>query len=50
MLQKVKERILVEPTSITRIIEDEYVKCNMSNDDRCQFLLPSAQGKQDFHI
>ena len=50
VLQKVKERISMEPTSIPRIIEGEYVKCNMSNDDRCHFLLPSAQGKQVFHI
>ena len=26
VLQKLKERIFIEPTSITRIIEDEYVK------------------------
>ncbi|CAF3027632.1 unnamed protein product [Rotaria sp. Silwood2] len=26
VLQKIKERIMIEPTSVTRIIEDEYVK------------------------
>jgi hypothetical protein len=49
ILQKVKDRVLLEPTSVTRIIEDEYVKNNLNNDDRCHFLLPQVQGKQDYY-
>lgn len=46
ILQKVKERIMIEPTSVTRIIEDEYVKHHLDDDDRQHFLLPVAQGKR----
>jgi len=38
--------VLVEPTPVTRIIEDEYIKKNLNNEDRCQFLLPQSQGKK----
>ena len=44
VMQKVKERVTMEPTSVMRIIEDEYAKYNLNNDDRQHFLLPSAQG------
>ncbi|CAF0947217.1 unnamed protein product [Rotaria sordida] len=46
VLQKVKERVMTEPTSVTRIIEDEYVKNNLNDGDRQYFLLPTAQDKQ----
>jgi hypothetical protein len=49
ILQKVKDRVLIEPTSVTRIIEDEYIKNNLDTEDRCQFLLPHAQGKKNFY-
>ncbi|CAF4170353.1 unnamed protein product, partial [Rotaria sordida] len=49
ILQKVKERVLLEPTPFTRIIEDEYIQNNLNNDDRCHFLLPQTQGKQDYY-
>ncbi|CAF1662226.1 unnamed protein product, partial [Didymodactylos carnosus] len=48
VLQKVKDRVLLEPTPVTRIIEDEYIKNNLNNEDRCHFLLPQAQGKKNF--
>ena len=49
VLKKVKERVLVEPTPVTRIIEDEYIKNNLNNEDRCNFLLPQAQGKNFYN-
>ncbi|CAF1354279.1 unnamed protein product [Rotaria magnacalcarata] len=48
ILQKVKERIMIEPTSVTRIIEDEYVKHHLDDGDRRHFLLPAAQASR-FH-
>jgi hypothetical protein len=49
ILQQVKNRVLVEPTPVTRIIEDEYSKNNLNKGDRCHFLLPQAQGKKNFY-
>ncbi|CAF4323469.1 unnamed protein product, partial [Rotaria sordida] len=46
VLQKVKERVTTEPTSATRIIDDEYVKNNLNDGDRQHFLLLTAQDKQ----
>ena len=45
VLNKIKQRVLIEPTSITRIIEDEYAKSNLDNDEQERFLLPAAQGE-----
>jgi C4-type Zn-finger protein len=44
VLHKVRHRVSTEPTSITRIIEDEYSKSNLNDDERRQVLLPTAQG------
>ena len=44
-MQKIKERVTTEPTSVIRIIEDEYVKHHLTDDDRQRFLLPAAQGR-----
>ena len=46
VLDQVKQRVSTEPTSITRIIEDEYAKSNLNDDERRQFLLPTSQGKR----
>ncbi|CAF1494114.1 unnamed protein product, partial [Didymodactylos carnosus] len=43
LLDKIKERIVTEPTSVIAIIEQEYAKANLSKDEQYQFLLPSAQ-------
>ncbi|CAF4645008.1 unnamed protein product, partial [Rotaria sp. Silwood2] len=34
VLQNVKDTVLLEPTPVTRIIEDEYIKNNLNNEDR----------------
>ncbi|CAF1076425.1 unnamed protein product, partial [Didymodactylos carnosus] len=47
-LQKIKERVLAEPISVARIIEDEYVKHDLNGDDRRHFLLPASQASK-FH-
>jgi hypothetical protein len=49
VLKKIKERVVNEPTSVTRIIEDEYAKHDLNEQDRQHFLLPVAQGKQYTH-
>lgn len=43
VLAKIKERVFTEPTSITRIIEDEYVKEKLNKDEQQRLLLPKAQ-------
>ncbi|CAF4412316.1 unnamed protein product [Rotaria sp. Silwood2] len=50
VLQKVKDRVLLEPTPVTRITEDEYIKNNLNNEDRCHFLLPQAQASRYYKI
>jgi hypothetical protein len=45
VLNKIKQRVMIEPTSVSRIIEDEYVKTKLNDEDRQHFLLPAAQGK-----
>ena len=46
VLHQVRQRVSTEPTSITRIIEDEYAKSHLNDDERRHFLLPNAQGKR----
>ena len=46
VLHKIKQRVTIEPTSVTRIIEDEYVKHRLNDGDRQHFLLPASQGNQ----
>ncbi|CAF1223968.1 unnamed protein product, partial [Rotaria sordida] len=50
VLQKVKEKVTTEPTSATRIIDDEYVKNNLNDGDRQHFLLPTAQASTFYKI
>ncbi|CAF0848187.1 unnamed protein product [Didymodactylos carnosus] len=50
VLQKIKERMSIEPTSIPRIIEDEYIKHNLNTDEQQHFLLPSAQASKFYKI
>ncbi|CAF2592455.1 unnamed protein product [Rotaria sp. Silwood2] len=50
VLQKIKERVMVEPTSVTRIIEDEYVKHHLNDGDREKFLLPASQASKFYKI
>ncbi|CAF2694340.1 unnamed protein product [Rotaria sp. Silwood2] len=50
VLQNVKDTVLLEPTPVTRIIEDEYIKNNLNNEDRCHFLLPQAQASRYYKI
>lgn len=45
VLNKIKQRVLTEPTSITRIVEDEYAKSNLNNDEQERFLLSVAQSE-----
>ena len=46
VLQKIKERVMAEPTPVTRIIEDEYIKHQLNEGDHEHFLLPAAQGEK----
>ncbi|CAF1360767.1 unnamed protein product [Adineta ricciae] len=50
ILQKIKDRVLSEPSSVTRIIEDEYIKGNLNSEERCHFLLPQAQASKFYKI
>ncbi|CAF0947309.1 unnamed protein product [Rotaria sordida] len=50
ILQKFKERVTTELTSVTRIIDDEYVKNNLNDGDRQHFLLPTAQASTFYEI
>lgn len=45
VLEKIKERVLTETTSVTRIIEDEYAKERLSQSEQQHMLLPIAQGQ-----
>ncbi|CAF1278291.1 unnamed protein product [Adineta steineri] len=50
ILQKVKERVLAEPTLVTRIIQDEYVKNQVTYEERSQFRLPHTQASRLYTI
>ena len=45
VLEKIKERVLTETTSVTRIIEDEYAKQRFSSSEQQHMLLPTVQGQ-----
>ncbi|CAF1618937.1 unnamed protein product [Rotaria magnacalcarata] len=50
VMQKIKERVTTEPTSVIRMIEDEYMKHHLTDDDRQRFLLPAAQASKFYKI
>ena len=47
IIHQIKERVSIEQTSVTRIIEDEYARSDLSESQQGKFLLPTAQGRGD---